>query len=143
MGNDGAVASRRLCDLAAVASLLLQRAHDGTFRHGSNRQNVANIELRLLSAMDKLSSADTFGADHRFGDPAVLVGVLELNFSEGSASARVMYDVLDETLDKALSLGKVERAQLGGTLSALGPCCENRPSTFTLALDHSPHVYVL
>jgi len=143
VGDDGAVASRRLCDLAAVASLLLERAHNGTFRHGSDGQYVANVELRLLSAVDELSGAHALGADHGLGDPSVLVRILELNFSERGASAGVMYDVLDETLDKALSLGKVERAQLGGTLSALGPCCENGSSTFTLALNHSPHVYVL
>jgi len=139
VGYDGTVTSRGLCDLTAVASLLLERAHDGTFWHRSNGQNVADVELGLLTAVDELTGADAFRADHGLGDPSVLVWILELNFGERGATAWVVYDVLDETLHKALSLGIVERSEFGGSFSAFRSGCKDRPSTFTLALDHAPH----
>jgi len=139
VGYDGAVASRGLCDLTTVTSLLLERAHDGTFWHSSDGEDVADVELGLLTAVDELTGADAFRADHGLGDSSVLVWVLELNFGERGATARVVYDVLDQTLDEALSLGIVERSELGGSFSAFRSGCKDRPSTFTLALDHAPH----
>jgi len=117
--DDGAVTAGSLCDLAAVTSLLLERADDGTFWHVTDRHDVTDVELGLLTAVDELAGADALWRDHGLGDLAVLVRVLELDLGDWRATARVVADVLDETLDEALSLGKVERAKLGGALAAL------------------------
>jgi len=79
--------------------------------------------------VDELSGADTLGAHDGFGDSSVFVRVLELNLGERSATAWVVHDVLYETLDKALSLGIVERSELGGSLSALRSGCKDGAST--------------
>jgi hypothetical protein len=139
--DDGAVTAGGLCDLAAVASLLLERADDGTFWHVADRHDVTDVELRLLAAVDELAGADALWRDHGLGDLSVLVRVLELNLGDWRAAARVVADVLDETLDEALSLGKVERAELGGALSSLRAGGKDRASTLTLALDNASHVF--
>ena len=45
VADDGGVVARRASDGAAVASLLLEVAHDGTLGHASNGEDVANSEL--------------------------------------------------------------------------------------------------
>jgi len=137
--DDGAVTAGGLGDLAAVTGLLLERADDGTFWHVADRHDVTDVELRLLAAVDELAGADALWRDHGLGDLSVLVRVLELNLGDWRAAARVVADVLDETLDEALSLGKVERAELGGALAAFRARGENRAGALSLALDDSTH----
>jgi len=89
--------------------------------------------------VDELAGADALWADHGFGDLTVLIRVLELDLGERGAATWIMNDVLDETLDEALSLGKVERAELGGALAAFRARGENRACALSLALDDSTH----
>jgi len=142
MGDNGAVSTGSLGDLASVTGFLLERADDGTLWHLSDWHDVTDVELSLLTGVDELAGADTLWADHGLGDLSVLVWVLELDLGDWCTPAWVMYDVLDETLDKALSLGIVERSELGGSLSALGPAGKDGTSTLSLALDHSSHTTV-
>merc|ERR1711990_947741 len=91
--DDGGVTAGGLGDLAAVTGLLLERADDGTFWHVTDRHDVTDVELRLLTAVDKLSGADAFRGDHGLGDLAVFVGVLELDLGDRCATAWIMTDV--------------------------------------------------
>lgn len=45
VGDDGGVVPGGAGQLAPVSWLLLQGAHDGTLRHGSHGENVADIQL--------------------------------------------------------------------------------------------------
>jgi len=142
VGDNGAVSAGSLGDLASVTGFLLERADDGTLWHLSDWHDVTDVKLSLLTGVDELAGANTLRAHHGLGDLSVLVWVLELNLGDWSTPAWVVYDVLDETLDEALSLGVVERSELGGSLSALRPAGEDGASTLTLALDHSSHTTV-
>jgi len=137
---NSAVSAGGLGNPATVTGFFFETAHDGTFWHVANWHDVTNIQLSLLTAVDKLTGAYAFRADHSFGDFTVLVGVLELDLGERRSTARVVHDVLDETLDEALSLGKVERTQLGSALSAFAARREDRAGTLTLALNDASHV---
>jgi len=140
--DDGAVPAGSLGDLAPVSGFLLQLANDGTFWHLSDWHNVTNREGGFLTGVDELSGADAFRADHGLGDLSVFIWIFELDFAEWGAPAWVVHDVFDEALYEALSLGIVERSELGGAFSAFGSAGEDGPSTFSLALNHSSHTNV-
>jgi len=140
VGDDCAVTSTGLGNLATIARFLLERAHDRTFRHLPDWHDVSDVELGLLAGVDELAGADAFGCDHGFGDFSVLVWVLELDFGKRSTPTWIVNNILHQTLDEALSLGIVKRSKLGGTLSALTSTRKNRASTLSLALYNAPHV---
>lgn len=94
MGDNGGVVARRSCDLAAVSGLLLDVAHDGTFGHESQGQNVANGELRLLSAVHELAGVHALDGDEQLLADLVAVRVAEVHDGERSATARVVDDFL-------------------------------------------------
>ena len=52
--DDCGVVARSAGQGAAVAVLLLHVAHNGTFRHGTNRDDVADLEGGFLSEVDEL-----------------------------------------------------------------------------------------
>jgi len=139
VGDDGAVAAGSLGDLAAVAGLLLHGASDGTLRHLSDGEDVTDVELSLLTAVDELTGGDTLGGDHDLGSLPVLVRVVEGDPSEGSTTAGVVHDVLDETLDESMPLGKVEGPELGGTLSSGGDGGEDGAGALSLSTDDPSH----
>jgi len=140
VGDNGAVSTGSLGDLASVTGFLFERADDSTLWHLSDWHDVTDVQLSLLTGVDELTGADTLWAHHGLGDLSVLVWVLELNLGDWSTPAWVMYDVLDETLDESLSLGIIETPQFGGTFSAFTATGENRASTLTLALYNASHV---
>merc|ERR1711990_70975 len=115
-----------------------RQLHSGSAGVGVARDDGAVTAggLCVLAAVDELAGADALWRDHGLGGLSVLVRVLELNLGDLRAAAGVVADVLDETLDEALSLGKVERAELGGALSSLRVGGKDRASTLTLALDN-------
>jgi len=125
VGNDGAVSTRGLGDLASVTRLLFERAHDGTFWHLSNWHDITDIELSLFTGMNKLAGANALWAHHGLGDFSVLVWVLELNLGKWSAPAWIVYDILHKTLDEALSLGIVKAPQFSSALSAFASTGKN------------------
>jgi len=140
VGDDGAVATTGLGDLATVTRFLLERADNGTLWHLADWHDVTDVELSLLTGVDELAGADTLWADHGLSNLSVLVWVLELNLGEWGTPAWIVDDILDETLHKTVSLGIIEAPQLGSALSALAPTGKNRSSTLTLALYNASHV---
>jgi len=123
--DNSAVATGSLGDPTAIAGLLLERAHDGAFWHLADWHDVTDAELGLLTAVHELAGAEAFRADHGLRDFSVFVWVLELDLGEWCATAWIVHDILHETLDEALSLGVVERTELGGALSSLRSGGEN------------------
>jgi len=141
VGDDGGVVSRSTGDTAAVSGLLLQVGDDGTFGHLSDWHHVAHSQLGLLSAVDELSSVHTFGGNEQLLPGLVAVGVTEVDDGQGGATTGVVDDVLYDTLDVAITLGVVDRTELGSALAVLNVGLEDRPSSLPLGTDHTTHPY--
>jgi len=103
--DDGAVSTGSFCDLTSISGFFFQLANDGTFWHLSNWHDVTDGQGGFLTGVDELAGADTFWADHGFGDLSVFIWVFELDFAEWGTSTWIVTDVFDETLYKALSFG--------------------------------------
>jgi hypothetical protein len=117
-------------------------ADNGTFWHLSDWHDVTDAQSGFFAGMDELSGADTFWADHGFGDLSVLVWISKLDLGDWGASTWIVTDIFHETLDKPVSFGIIERSEFGGALSALASCGEDGSGTFTLALNNSSHINV-
>ena len=115
--DDGRVVPGRACEAAAVAGLLLNVADDGTLGHSADRHDVPDAEGGLLPAEHELSGVEALGSDEELLHDPVLVGVTELDAGERGATAGVVDDFSHNTLHVAVSLGKVEGAELGSTLA--------------------------
>ncbi len=126
----------RLCkNTASVTNLVLKIAHNGSLGHLANRKHVADSELRLLAAINKLASVHALSGNEQLLLETVLVHVPELNDSEGRTTARIMDDLLDHTLHITVALGKVESAKTSRALPVLRVRLEHRSSTPTTRTD--------
>jgi len=119
VGDDGGVVSGSAGDTAAISGLLLQVGDDGTLGHLSDGHHVSDRQLGLLSAVDELSSVHAFGGNEQFLPGLVPVGVAEVDDGEGGATTGVVNDVLYDSLDVAITLGVIDRAELGSALTVL------------------------
>jgi len=147
VGNDRAVVARGLGDLAAVTSLRLDVANDGTFRHSRKRHHVTDGKLRLGAAVHKLTSVHAFGSHHHLLVNLVPVRVAKVNAEKGGATTRVVDHLAHNALDVSIALSVVERAELGGTLAVMLVRLEDGVR-FTLRADNASHfllslIYIL
>ena len=74
------------------------------------------VMLTFLSAINKLTRVHAFSSNEQLLLQSVFVGVSELNLSKRGATARVMDDILYNTLDVTLALCEVQGAVLSRTL---------------------------
>ena len=137
--NDSDVVAGSAGEFAAVAGFALQVAHDGTFGHRADGKHVADVELRLLAAVHILSSVHTLGGDEQLLVGAVVVSVTELHLAEGSATAGVVNDVVNNALDVTMALGKIDGAELGSSFAVVGVSSEDGATTLTLCADDATH----
>ena len=153
LGHDGAIIARGPCDGSTAANLIPRRylqsqkifcfriylmlkiANNSSLRHLSDRENVADGQLSLLAAIHELTSVHALSSNEELLLQAMLVHTAELNHSKGSTTAGIVDDLLDHTLDIAVALSKVQRAQLGRTLSVLGVGLENGTTTPTASTN--------
>jgi len=117
VGDNGAITSGSLGNLTTISSFLFHRADNGSFRALSQWDNITDAQSGLFTAMNKLTSSDTFWADHGFDAFPVFVWVVELDLGEGSTTAGVMDDILDDTFDEPVAFGVVQRSEFGGAFS--------------------------
>ena len=139
MRNDGDIVPRCTGELAAISGRALQVAHDGTFWHGADGEDVADVELSLLTAVHVLTSVHTLSGDEQLLISAVVVSIAELDLAERSATTRVVHNVVDDTLDVSVALGEVDGAKLGGSLAVVGVSSEDGTTTLTLCADDATH----
>jgi len=92
--------------------------------------------------VDKLTGANTFGADDGFGSFSVFVGVVEDDFSQRSTSARIVNDVFDQTLDETVFFGVIERSHFGSALTFAGDGGKDGAGAFSLSSDDSTHFLI-
>jgi len=135
--NDGGVVARASGESATVTSLGFHGADDGTFWHRGERQDVADGECRLLTAVDELTGRHAFSSDESHLLDLVSVWVLEVNLCERSTTTGVVDDVLDNALDVAVLFGVVLVSELGRTLTVVGVSLEDATGTLTLSTDDS------
>jgi len=139
VSNDGSVVSRGTGELATVTRSLLNIAHDGTFGHGAERRDVANLELCILAAVDELPSVHTLDSNEVVLVELVLVRVAENDAGERGTTTGVMNDFLDDTLDVAVSLSEIQRAELGSSFTVLVVALEDTTRTLALCSDDASH----
>jgi len=139
MRNDSNVVPRSTGELATVSGLALQVANDSTLGHGADREDVADAELGLLTAVHVLASVHTLSGDEQLLISAVVVSIAELDLAEGSATTGVVNNVVDDTLDVSVALGEVDGAKLSGSLAVVGVSSEDGTTTLTLCADDATH----
>lgn len=88
VANDGGVVTGRTGKGATVTDLLLDVADDGTFRAGGDRENIADSEGGLLSAVNESTSVETLGSNESLLAKLVAVGITEDNTGERSTTVR-------------------------------------------------------
>ena len=132
VADNGGKVARGAGKGTAVTQALLNVAHNGTFGHNTQRHHVADGQVGLTPAEHKLPSVHALGGDEGLRVPLEVVRVTELDLGEGSTTAWVVDDLADDTADVAVALGKVQAAQLGGSLAVGGVGLEDSSLSFTL-----------
>ena len=112
VANDGNVVARGAAESTTVADLLLDVGDDGTLRDGAEGEDVADGEGGVLAGVDELASVHALVGDEGLGVKLVAVGVAEDDLGQRRTTAGVVDDLLHDTTDVAMALGKVESAEL-------------------------------
>lgn len=120
VANDGNVVTGGTAKRTTVTGLLLNVGDDGTLGHGGEGQNVADGELSVLTGVDELTGVHALVGDEGLGHHLELVGVAELDLGEGSTTAGIVDDLLDNTTGVSVTLSEVEGTELGGSLVQTG-----------------------
>jgi hypothetical protein len=140
VADNGDVVAGGTAQGAAVTDLLLDVGDDGTFGHGAQRQNVTDGQSGVLAGVDELAGVHALVGDEGLGDLLELVGAAEGNLGEGSTSAGVVDDLLDDTANVAMTLGEVERSELGRGLAQVGVGGEDASLALSLVTNHATHL---
>merc|ERR1719228_975950 len=111
VGDDGGVVAGGPSELAAITSLLLEVAHDGSLGHVADGHHVADGKVGLLAAVHELSSVHALSSDEELLLHLVSVGIPEVGHGKGSATAWVVNDLLDDSLDVSMPLRKVDSSE--------------------------------
>lgn len=124
---------------ATVTKLGLNIGDDSAFGHGGDRQNVANGEGSFASAVDEHASVHALNGNEVLAVVFVAILVPEDNLGERSATARIVEDVLHNTLDVALAFGEVESAEAGRGDALASAAFEDGRRAMALRSDHFSH----
>lgn len=143
VGDDDAVVAGRLGEGAAVANLGFDVADDATFGDGAELEDVADGEGGLGAAHDGLAGEHALSSDEEFLDALELVGVAELDLSEGGAAAGVVGDLLNGAAHVAVALAVVEGAKAGRTEALVGVDVEDGGLTMTASENSLSHSEVV
>mmetsp|Transcript_15901 Transcript_15901/g.24749 ORF Transcript_15901/g.24749 Transcript_15901/m.24749 type:complete len:205 (+) Transcript_15901:269-883(+) len=134
VGNNDGETPRSTGKSTTITDLGLNVAHNSSLGNTVQRQAVSNNQVGLLTAVDELTSVHTLGGNHKLGVALVLVGIQELNLSNGGTSARVVDDLLDDSTDVTMTLSVVEGAKLHGALTGAHVSLEDGRLTLPLCL---------
>merc|ERR1712062_913995 len=92
VGDHGGIVAGGPGELAAITSLLLKVAHDGSLGHVADGHHVADGKVGLLAAVHELSSVHTLSSDEELLLHLVSVRIPEVGHGKGSATAWVVDD---------------------------------------------------
>lgn len=131
VADDGNVVAGGTAKSTTVTGLLLDVGDDGTLGHGGEGQNVADGQSGVLTGVDELAGVHALVGDEGLGDHLELVGMAELNLGEGSTTAGIVDDLLDNTTAVTVTLGVVEGAELRRRLveTGVGRCKGKKKSS--------------
>ena len=140
VADDGGVVAGCPRERTAVTDLLLNVADDGTLGALSDGKDVADGENGLLAAVDEGTGVEALGGNESLLAKLVAVGIPENDTGKRSTSkitrnrymyassyhagqhipARVVDDLLHNTLNVAIAFREVEGAELGRGLVVVG-----------------------
>ena len=135
VADDGHVVAGGTGQGTTVTDLLLDVGDDGTLGHGGEGQDVADGQGGLLAGVDELAGVHALVGDEGLGVLLELVGVLEDDLGEGSATTGVVDDLLHDAAEVTMALGVVESAELGRGLVEAGVGREDRATALSLVAD--------
>jgi len=124
---------------AAVTKLGLDIGNNCAFWHLVDGENVADIERSFGAAIDEFASVHAFDSDEKLSVLLEFVLVSENDFSEGSASAGVVHNILNDSLDVTFTLSEVQGSEGCGCDSLRGVGLEDGAATTSLHSDYSSH----
>jgi len=126
-------------DSATIGEFVFDHGDDGSLRALSNRKDVSDGQLGGFTTVDELPGVGSFDCNHQLLINLVSVRIAEVHSGQRCATSRVVDDLLDETLDIAVTFGVVEATELGGSLTMLGLSGEDASSTLSLTADDTTH----
>ena len=135
VGDDDGEAAGSAGKGPAIADPGLDVAHNGALGNLVQGQDVADVQSRLLAAVDELAGVHAFGGNHELHVALEFVGVQELDLGHRGASPRVVEDFLDHAADVSAALGVVDGAELNGPLSRPVVGLEDGGLTLSLGLS--------
>mmetsp|Transcript_6582 Transcript_6582/g.19367 ORF Transcript_6582/g.19367 Transcript_6582/m.19367 type:complete len:231 (+) Transcript_6582:247-939(+) len=138
--HDDRVVARAPRERAAVAEARLGVADHRALGDRGDGEDVADRELRLGAAVDEHALVQALGRDHELVVALVAVRVLELDFGQRRAAARLVDDGLDDALDVALLLGEIHLPHLHGALAEPRVRSEDGVLALTAAADGLTHL---
>lgn len=139
MGDDDSVITRSPSENPTVTDVVLDVANDGSLRHRSEGQDVADNEVGLLPAVNELAGVHALGGDEELLLVLEAEGVAEGDACERRATPRVVDDLGDDALEVAVALAEVEGAEAGRALPVVGVGLEHRTRSLTLCPDNATH----
>jgi hypothetical protein len=139
VGDDHTVFARGSGVLATVTGLGFYVADHTTLRDAAKREDVADGQGSLLATVHGLTKEHTLGSHHELSVSLESVSISELDSGHRGASTRVVEDLLDHTVDVAVSFGVIQGSHLGGPLSVLGMGSKHGALTLSLDLNCLSH----
>jgi len=135
----GGIIARRLGNAAAITSLLLKRAYDGSLRHGAHGKDISYQQISFLARVDELARVHALRGYQRLRAQLVAVRVAEAHLGQGRTTAGVVDDVLDDALNVTMALSVVHSTQARCALASVGVRLEHTPGSLTLRSDYTTH----
>jgi len=99
---------------ATVSELSLNIGDNGTLRHLVDREDITDSEGGFGAAIDELAGVHAFNSNEILLVLLEFVLVSEYDLSERGATAGIMHDILDNTLDVSFTLSEVNGSESGG-----------------------------
>jgi len=137
--NDDAGSAGSSGEGAAVTDLALAVGDDGTLGHRVHGKNVSHGKRGLGTSVNELAGVHALDGNEVFNSLLVPVRVSEDNLGKWGTSARVMNDVLDNSLDIALLLNIVKSSEPGRRHFVCFVRRKDKTTTVSLRSNTSTH----
>jgi len=124
---------------ATVAELGLTVGDDGAFGHHINWEDVTDGEGGFGAAVNELAGVHAFDSDEKLSVLLEFVTISENDLGKGGATAGIVHNVLDNSLDVSAALSEVEGSESCRSNSLGGVGLKDSAATTSLSSDYSSH----
>ena len=138
--NNDSGGARGTGEATSVTKLSLNVRDNSALGHLVDGNDVADSKRSFGATVDELSSVHTLNSDEILSMLLEFIGVSEADLGERGTSAGVVHDVLDNTLDVASALGKVEGSESSWCNSLGCVRLEDGRSTTSLHYESRKHL---